>query len=435
MKHHTDLRGAPTPRAVEPFNGSSPSEFDWQALVIEAFPGTSAAAPREQLARATRMQDLLIEWSSPFGAGLIKQFIRPSVLFAVASTPRTASDDLTLSLARLIYWIYSLDTALDALDAHDDDSAILLLRLAATPLIEQLGADTFRRYGWNIEAQSDTATHGVTPYLRPGAAREIATVGPLLADALRALVARAAHARVKLASAEGVGGNTVSNEFFGQLTMDQLTQCVCALRQELLWSPTRRRARLAPPRLRNWPWDTGRGVRLRVVQRSTTSPSLEAYLAIAERTTGVHPTAALICWLTFESEHVWLHAQHAIQTAARVVRLANDLHGARQDHAQGHFTALTAALPRHGLWSRFHRCKGERVVRLVHETILSHPLTISTEIAHVTRSRRIVVRELESAIAHFASASAHLDPGLLTYYLRHMVAAALARYTTILSSS
>lgn len=142
------------------------------------------------------------------------------------------------------------------------------------------------------------------------------------------------------------------------------------------------------------------------------------------------PTSALICWIGAELEDAWPHAQPAIQAAARVVRLANGLYGVREDHAQSHFTALTAALPHHRLWSR-HRPRGSRwLTRLVHEKLRFQQLAISPQIARAAQSHRTVARALTTAIATFVETSAHLDPGLLAFYLQHMVAAALARYST-----
>lgn len=415
--------------AIEQGNDFSPPEFDWRALIAHAFPGTSTSAQREQLARTRRIAQLLAEWSSSFTPGLDTHFIRPSVVFAVASTPLTIPDALTLSLARLIYWIYSLDTTLDALDPRDDLSAVLLLRLAAAPIIEQLGVEAFERYGWNPEAGYDTDSHSVSSSssLHRGAAREIPTRAPLLAAALRSLLDGAAHAKLALTLADGNMSSSVPIDLSNQHTLHQLARCVCALRQELRWSPARRHTRLASARSRHWQPSTDRSLWLSVTQLPTSDPALGAYLAIAERTTGVHATAALIYWVAAEPEHVWLHAQAAIQAAARVVRLANDLHGAQQDHRQGHFTALSAALPHHCLWSRWRPRGSRRRSRLIGET---HPPALSARIACAAQSRGRVVRELTSAIASFALASAHLEPGTLTYYLRHMVAAALAHYTT-----
>jgi hypothetical protein len=105
--------------------------------------------------------------------------------------------------------------------------------------------------------------------------------------------------------------------------------------------------------------------------------------------------------------HRWRTAWRAIVAAGRIVRLANDLHTYEADVDEGKVSAITIRLRDLGCAPFGHDPRTSREVRQAQAWV-------SNDLAH--------------GIADFSRLHTALPPGPLSYYLRHVVAFALAVY-------
>src|SRR5262249_45265199 len=151
-----------------------------------------------------------------------------------------------------------------------------------------------------------------------------------------------------------------------------LAACVVVMRRELYWSSLLH-------------CSGGGG-------QSRDLPSLTSYLAVAKRSTGIHPTAALIYGFGGSRQCTWGQMRPAIAAAARVIRLANDLHTFEADIREGHLTAFTMLALRK----------------------LDFPLSqLDPKSRDTLRTKRRLMRQIDRAVNTFGQRIAGENKGLL----------------------
>ncbi len=346
--------------------------FDWRALVAQSQPGDATPSQRAQAKRLTITTDELAAWAAPFE--LPTAFIRPSAMFAVVCTPPDAPADLTSSLARLILWYYSFDTALDTqTDERIGDAGWVnaAIQVCLFPVVSKLQVVAWRRLGWRD-----------VPY---------AAKAPMPILIRRLSAALADWRLTTLASLEVVIPDDSRRQFWWNTLLQQLARSALLMWQELAWTSAWRAGTLTEP------------------------PTARTYMQVACRTVGVQPTFALTCAGLGVAPQIWRMRRPLLDAAARVIRLANDAASAQADLAARNITAVTATLLRQ---------RSRAATQAPHATGAGDPVAQGAR----ALAQAQVKRRLDTAVNTFARRLAQQPPGPDADYLRYTVAWALAHY-------
>ena len=406
--NRSGVQATPAVTLTAPAAHSQPTPaFDWRALVAQSQPGDTTANQRAQASRLRLATAELTTWTNQFG--LLPAFVRPSAMFAVVCTPPDAPDDQTRSLARLILWYYSFDTTLDSqpLERMGDPAWVdATIRASVAPLLPDVRPAIAHGLGWG----------GVAP-------TAIETVPPIIG---RLSAALADWRETTFAPWERMAPHLLVRQFWRQTLAEQLVVAATAMRQELAWTSAWRASRFMAPHASG---ATSAHVAARgaLVAPTTTdaalltaAPTVAAYLRVANRTTGAHPTFALACRGMGCAPTAWAQRRPLLNAAARVIRLANDASSAEADFADENITAVTSAL-------------------LHLPAASTSPIPTATEVVGATyvsrqperalrQARAQIARRLDASSDAFARRLATQPDGPDADYLRYTVAWALAHY-------
>ncbi|HEY7091686.1 MAG TPA: terpene synthase family protein, partial [Ktedonobacterales bacterium] len=202
-----------------------------------------------------------------------------------------------------IWWIFITDTYIDQEDrpflyGAEQIERTLLSCLPA--LVRRYGESELRRIGWpSLPPVTCLANESALPI-----------DGTHKPDEERVFSGALTHWLERVAQ-RGVGLRRIAR---------QVARCIGSMRQELVWSCALSQH----------------------VPRSRL-PTLDQYLLVAARTTGLHPTAALVASLAPLSGQAYRRAWLLVERAAPIIRLANDLASNDTDGMESHLTALHAA--------------------------------------------------------------------------------------------
>ena len=279
--------------------------FDWRSIATTLRPGRETESQRRQAARAQAIEPLLRTATATFVAAnpSFERYVSQSVFFATACAPRMLVDEDAALLAYLIWWIFITDTYIDQQDQpflYEPEQIERTLLSCLPTLVRRHGESELRRIGWSsLPPATRLETESALPIEdthKPDEER-------VFSDALTQWLERVAQ--------RGVGLRRIAR---------QIARCIGSMRQELAWS-----CALSHHALRS---------RL---------PRLDQYLLVAARTTGLHPTAALVASLASLSGQAYRRAWLLVERAAPIIRLANDLASDDTDEMESHLTALHAA--------------------------------------------------------------------------------------------
>jgi hypothetical protein len=279
--------------------------FDWRSIATELRPGRDSDSQRRQAARAQAIEPLLRTATAAFVAAnpSFERYVSQSVFFATACAPQTLLDEDAALLAYLIWWIFITDTYIDQKDRaflYDAEQVERTLLSCLPTLVRRHGESELRRSGW---PSLPPATWLDTESALPIESSDKPDEELIFSDALTQWLERVAR--------RGVGLRRIAR---------QIARCIGSMRQELAWSCAL--SQLAP--------------RSRL-------PTLDQYLLVAARTTGLHPTAALVASLAPLSGQAYRRAWLLVERAAPIIRLANDLASDDTDGMESHLNALHAA--------------------------------------------------------------------------------------------
>jgi len=362
--------------------------FDWRALVAQTQPGDATPSQRAQAARLQAAITELSAWAEQFG--LLIAYVKPSAMFAVVCTAPDTSADLTRSLARLILWYYSFDTTLDTQpDERLGDAGWVnaAIRVCLHPLLSDLRFGVLRRLG-----------ESAVPY----AAKE-----PMPPSIHRLVAALTSWRATTLYARQLLGPDDPAHLFWRSAMAEELVRAALTMQQELAWTSA-------------WRSDT-----------LTEAPTSRAYMLVASRTVGVHPTFALGCAGLGVAPQAWRERRPLLDAAARVIRLANDAATAENDLAARNLTAVTLSA------LRISRRQTGRATSTIAPPRAATALTLqpSDGAAHAAhaehalrRARAQGRRRLDTAVGAFAQRLADQPPGPDADFLRYTVAWALAHY-------
>ncbi len=283
----------------------APSVFDWRALVERAQPGDQTPRQRQQRDRLARVQAELSAWAG--GWRIAPGHIEASAVFAVGATPPEIPWGQVSALARMIFWVYSIDTVIDdpAIRANRGESAIsealatfdAYLATLLTPAAAWFPRDSWPQVGLRLPAAID----GGGPH-----AVECEDLARALADLLRHLP----DCWAALPASWGRDGYRRAH------MARELVTCLTTMRQEFVWD----------------------------CQPASMLPDVAAYLANGKRSIGVYLITALAGGFERDPRRAWGRALPAIDAGGCVARLANDLHLFPRDSAEGHASAVAVAL-------------------------------------------------------------------------------------------
>lgn len=279
--------------------------FDWRSIATTLRPGRETESQRRQAARAQAIEPLLRTATATFVAAnpSFERYVSQSVFFATACAPWMLVDEDAALLAYLIWWIFITDTYIDQQDQpflYEPEQIERTLLSCLPTLVRRHGESELRRIGWSSlppAARLDTESAlPIEDTHKPDEER-------VFSDALTQWLERVAQ--------RGVGLRRIAR---------QIARCIGSMRQELAWSCALSHH---APRSR--------------------LPRLDQYLLVAARTTGLHPTAALVASLASLSGQAYRRAWLLVERAAPIIRLANDLASDDTDGMESHLTALHAA--------------------------------------------------------------------------------------------
>jgi hypothetical protein len=279
--------------------------FDWRSIATTLLPGRETESQRRQAARAQAIEPLLRTATVTFVAAnpSFERYVSQSVFFATACAPQTLVDEDAALLAYLIWWIFITDTYIDQEDRpflHGAEQIERTLLSCLPTLVRRYGESELRRVGWpSLPSATWLDSESALPIEDTHEQDE----ERIFSDALTQWLERVAQ--------RGVGLRRIAR---------QIARCIGSMRQELAWSCSLSQH---TPRAR--------------------LPTLDQYLLVAARTTGLHPTAALIASLAPLSGRAYRRAWLLVERAAPIIRLANDLASDDTEGMGGHLTALHAA--------------------------------------------------------------------------------------------
>jgi terpene synthase-like protein len=346
--------------------------FDWRSIASELRPGRDSESQRRQAARAQAIEPLLRTATAPFVAvnAPFERYISQSVFFATACAPQTILDEDAALLAYLIWWIFITDTYVDQQDRsflYDSEQVEHTLLSCLPPLVRRYGENELRRIGWPSLPKEDAD--------KPEKER-------IFSGAFEQWLKRVAQ--------RGVGLRRIAR---------QIARCIGSMRQEFAWSCALSQH---APRSR--------------------LPTLDQYLLVAARTTGLHPTAAFVASLAPLSGQAYRRAWLLVEHAAPIIRLANDLASVDTDGMESHFTALQAAhFEREGALALAHglTTEDERRARSVVASALQRRLrafaasledAAGREWASTDALSQFVTRTLATSLAAYGDGSDYVTP-------------------------
>ncbi len=349
--------------------------FDWRSIATTLRPGRETESQRRQAARAQAIEPLLRTATATLVAAnpSFERYVSQSVFFATACAPQTLVDDDAALLAYLIWWIFITDTYIDQEDRpflYDAEQIERTLLSCLPTLVRRHGESELRRVGWpSLPPATWLDTESALPIEGANKLGE----ERVFSDALTQWLERVAQ--------RGVGLRRIARQIAG---------CIGSMRQELAWSCA-------------------------LSQRAPRSrlPTLDQYLLVAARTTGLHPTAALVASLAPLSGRAYRRAWLLVERAAPIIRLANDLASDDTDGMESHLTALHAA-----------HCEQEGAFALAHG--------LTTEDKRHARSvvASALQRRLHTFAASLEDATGSEGPSTdaLSHFVTRTLATSLAAY-------
>jgi hypothetical protein len=364
-----------TPADLLPFDGSQ--------LVARHAPGTGTRHQQDQAARLARVRDDLRSWAERFW--LPQRHIDRAAYFTVVSTPLELPFEQVKALAETIFWIYVFDDYLDQRSANrqvlpqvEHDLCRVITALApdscggfspgrarqhphppaTSSLVDELAlvvasAGVHRR---PLELQSRDQF--------AAAEHEALTAG--IRDALGSLLALLDGCWRDLSSRVERG------DFRRRLVSRQIARCMASMRREFEWN-----------------------IRLAGQQEL---PSFNMYMMTGSVSIGMHAVAAVVASYERDAESAWRTGWAAIDTAGRIIRLANDLATYPRELAEGKLSSLTLIMAQPG------RPDADAAANVIRQSL--HQLT--EFFGYLCRSP--------------------VESGILPFYVRHIVAFAVAAY-------
>lgn len=332
-------------------------------------------------ARLSRVGQDLRTWADRFS--LPRQHIDRAAYYTVVSTPLELPFGRVTALAETIFWIYVFDDFLDRRSATEEslpqvDQDLRLITAALSPGLYISPIRTRRRphlpATLNLldELQALIASAGLAGRQPERRLREPLTDGESEAstagirDALASLLAHLENCWRDLST------RPEARQFRGCLVRRQIARCMASMRREFEWN-----VRLAG---------------------QLELPSLDMYMMTGSVSIGMHAVAAVAASYERDAERAWRKNWAAIDTAGRIIRLANDLATYPRELAEGKLTSLTLVLDQPG------HIEMDEAADVIRQSL--HQLT--GFFAYVGRSPS----EWE----------------VLPFYLRHVVAFAVAAY-------
>jgi hypothetical protein len=347
-------------------------------------PGRETESQRRQAARAQAIEPLLRTATATLVAAnpSFERYVSQSVFFATACAPQTLVDEDAALLAYLIWWIFITDTYIDQEDRpflYDAEQIERTLLSCLPILVRRYGENELRRSGW--------------PSLPPATWFDSESALPIK-DTHRPDEERIF--RVALTQwLERIAQRGVSLRRIAR----QIARCIGSMRQELAWSCALSQH---APRSR--------------------LPTLDQYLLVAARTTGLHPTAALVASLAPLSGQAYRRAWLLVERAAPIIRLANDLASDDTDGMENHLTALHAAhfeqegafTLAHGLTTRDMRRARSVVASALQRRLCAFAATLEgtagSEGQFTDALSQFVTRTLATSLAAYGDGSDYVTP-------------------------
>lgn len=362
--------------------------FNWSRVVAAHSPGSETRQQRRQSARLRWLQRDLTRWARRYS--LPVEHAQRAAYFTVVATAVTSPVDQVTAVARTIFWIYVLDDFLDrreatvkGLGAIDRDLGAIL-----TPL--RRGLELPRRPRTvNLLGELLAATSTSSPSRRPASAvRPTGRIDQGEEDLSFHLEEALAGLLMWLDRSWGVlSRRSEALDYRRTLVCRQVARCMASMRREFTWN-----VQLASHAASGAPGE----------------PSLGVYLTTGSVSIGMLAVAAVVTSFELEPRRAWGRGWAAIDTAGRIVRLANDLATYRRERAEGKLSSLTLML-------------GE----------LGSPPAGADPVSddELERAAGVLRESLRQLIAFFGFTSNQLaEFPILRLYLRHVVAFALAVY-------
>ena len=363
-----------TPAASHPFDGSQ--------MVARHAPGTGTRHQQDQAARLIRVAEELRSWAERFW--LPQRHIDRAAYYTVVSTPLELPFEQVKALAETIFWIYVFDDFLDQRSATlqsrpqvEHDLCRITTALApevwgvspgrarrrphppaTSSLVDELASvvASAGHHGRPLELQSRDQFADIE--------HEALTAG--IRDALGSLLALLDDCWQDLSS------RAETRVFRHRLVRRQIARCMASMRREFEWN-----VRLADQR---------------------ELPSFDMYMMTGSVSIGMHAVAAVVASYERDAERSWRTGWVAIDTAGRIIRLANDLATYPRDLAEGKLSSLTLMIEQPG------RPDADAAANVIRQSL--HQLT--DFFGYLCRPP--------------------VESGVLAVYLRHIVAFAVAAY-------
>jgi hypothetical protein len=381
---------------------SDEADSIWPAdLISDQRPGEATARQRRQAARLLELQGALAAWAVRHSLPL--DHVDQAAYFTIVSTRPEQPIDQVEALAQTIFWIYVLD---DFLDQHRPVSSSRQIDLELGGLLVplQLYLGALRRAGglrWrrspshsdqNLlrELLDTTSSAGRMPLdslLAAGSTGDIAVLLGLQ-EGLYSLLNQLGEVWTELS---GRGTMAAENQYRRMLVCRQLARTIASMRRECWWN-----LELASGH------NSGRRL-----------PAAYSYLRNGAISIGMYAVAAVAATLDRQRRRPpplwsWQEALAGIDTAGRIIRLANDLDTYGRETGEGKLSSVTLALD-----------------------TLGHPiLGLDPESSEqVAEARQVLGATLRQLTDYLPLALESLPAeSCLVFYLEHVVAFALAAY-------
>ncbi len=343
------------------------AHFDWQTLVAQNKPGQETALQRARLEQLPELVARLNKWANQHNIAVARAEV--SAYAAVVALPMPLPYDSALLMAQFALWAFDVDDYVDRKDytrfnQTEPNGWLSYFDTQFYPIIRPFYQDSglTLEQGQACGLPQPPATTGQT------APAQVEATSLNLEAALRDI----------LSGLKNTWEVVETTEFRLTNFIKQATQMLGMFRSELITNATYRQTKKLP--------------------------RLEEYLNQSKFSIGIHPVAAIAVGLEPAPSLAWHKAQEALDSAAIIVRLANDSGNYKAEMEEGKVTSLTITLADKGF----------------------DPMAAPSYA--ISQAKKPLQARLETEISLFAEQLAQLADGPLTYWLQNTVAFAIAMY-------
>jgi hypothetical protein len=289
--------------------------FDGTQLVARHAPGTATGHQKRQAARINQLGQALRDWADRFS--LPHRHIDRAAYYTVVSTPLELPLEQLTALAETIFWIYVLDDFLDQRSATPE--TLLQLDRDLCPITAALSLDLYVRSGRAGRRPHPAMTSSLLEELYSVVTssrlrgcdgdRERVALREGIREALSSLLAHLEGCWRDLSTRAEI------HRFRHCLVRRQIARCMASMRREFEWN-------------------------VRLAGRQDL-PSFNTYLMTGSVSIGMHAVAAVVASYERDAARAWQRSWAGIDTAGRIIRLANDLATYPRELAEGKMSAIS----------------------------------------------------------------------------------------------